>query len=117
MQNDVSRGLNIPAGVQFDNANNDLIARISECLAHPLAASFKDNLQRLAGMAAGIGGRARLYLDFSPLSLGWSVLRADGSCWMAGGLIFNSPAEGLGNGGAPSFSVSLSNQAGWELRL
>lgn len=105
----------IPAGIEFDTANDALRTRIQECLAHPLRESFRDCLERLASMASGIKGSARLYHDFAPMSLGWAVMRPDGSCWMAGGLIYHGPHDGFGSGGAPTFSVSLSREAGWQL--
>lgn len=108
--------LALPPEIQIDTGNKDLVDRIQTALVHPHAESFRDGLERLAAMATRIRGKARLYMDFSPMSLGWAVMRADGSCWMAGGLIFTSKAGGLGNGGAPSFSVSLSGEDGWSLR-
>ena len=107
----------LPAEIQIDNENKQLVDRIQAALVHPLADTFTRSLDSLANMARRFpGGRARLYMDFAPLSLGWAVLRGDGSCWMAGGLIYSSSAAGLGNGGAPSFSVSLSDEDGWSLR-
>ncbi|MBI4862995.1 MAG: hypothetical protein HY815_22435 [Candidatus Riflebacteria bacterium] len=108
--------LALPPEIQIDTANTELTDRFRVALLHPLADTFVRSLESLAHMARGIGGRARLYMDFSPLSLGWAVFRADGSCWMAGGLIFSSATDGYGNGGAPSYSVSLSGEDGWSLR-
>lgn len=90
----------IPAGIEFDVQNEKLVARIEECLAHALAESFKENLERLAGFARG-GGKLRLGLDFADLSFGFAVIRPDGSCWIVGGLnrLGDVPRGGASAGG------------------
>lgn len=54
-------------------------------------------------------GKPTIYKDFAPYSFGFS---AGG---MAGGLIFHGSHDGGGNGGAPTYSVSLSDTDGWGL--
>lgn len=39
----------------------------------------------------------------------------DEKFWFNGGLIFHGPHDGGGNGGAPTFSVSLTPQDGWSI--
>ena len=104
----------LPPGVVFDEGNGRLVARIKECLAHPMAESFRENLDRLAGFARG-GGRVRIGLDFAPLSFGFAVLRPDGSCWIVGGLIYHGPHDRGGDGGGPTFSVCLEPTSGWSI--
>jgi hypothetical protein len=105
----------LPPEIAIDPDNEELVDRIRAAMIHPLAKTFNDSLETLVRLANNVKGKTRLYMDFAPLSLGWAVLRPDGSCWMAGGLIFHSPADGFGNGGPPSFSVSLSGEAGWQI--
>lgn len=107
-------GLAIPDGIEIDAANSVLVTRIQECLEHPLAESFKENLQRLAGFAQG-GRKVRVGLDFSPLSFGFAVIRADGSAWIVGALIFHGLHDGGGNGGAPTYAVCLTPTTGWSI--
>ena len=106
--------LDVPAGIVFDAQNEKLVARIQECLAHEQAESFKENLERLAGFARG-GSRVRIGLDFAPLSFGFAVVRPDGSCWIVGGLIFHGAHDRGGDGGAPTFAVSVQPVTGWSL--
>lgn len=104
----------LPAGIVFDTRNDKLVARIQECLLHPLAESFKENLERLAGFARG-GGKVRLGLDFSDLSFGFAVVRPDGSCWIIGGLLFHGCHDRGGDGGGPTFAVCLQPTSGWSI--
>lgn len=106
--------LGLPAGIEIDTQNEKLVARIWECLAHEQAESFRENLDRLAGMARG-GSKVRLGLDFSPLSFGFAVIRPDGSCWIVGGLIFHGVHDRGGDGGAPTYSVCVQPVSGWSL--
>jgi len=105
----------LPPQIVIDHDNEALVNRVQEALAHPLSSTFQSCLDTLVRLANGVHGRTRLYMDFSPLSLGWAVLRPDGSCWMAGGLIYHGPHDGYGSGGPPSFCVSLSGEAGWQI--
>lgn len=105
----------LPPEIEFDSNNKELLDQVQAALLHPLSASFQrciETLQRLAGNARG---KARLYRDFAPLSFGFSVIRADGRAWIHGGLIFHGPHDGGGNGGAPTYSVSLEPTEGWSL--
>lgn len=109
-----SRIPGVPAGIEYDVQNEMLAARIKECLDHPLAESFLENLERLAGFAAG-GRRVRIGLDFAPLSFGFAVMRPDGSCWIVGGLLFHGNHDRGGDGGAPTYSVNVQPISGWTL--
>lgn len=104
----------LPAGIEYDRQNDKLVERIQACLAHEQAESFKENLERLAGFARG-GAKVRIGLDFAPLSFGFAVLRADGSCWIVGGLLYHGAHDGGGNGGAPTYSVNVQPIVGWTL--
>lgn len=109
-----TQDLTLPPGIVIDEGNNALVARIKECLAHPLVESFRESLERLAGMARG-GSKVRIGLDFAPLSFGFAVIRPDGSSWLHGGLSFHGPHDGGGDGGAPTFSVNVNPITGWTL--
>lgn len=104
----------LPDGIIIDDRNEALVARIRECLLHPLAESFRENLERLAGMARS-GAKVRIGMDFAPLSFGFAVIRPNGSAWIVGGLIFHGSHDGGGNGGAPTYSVNVQPVDGWTL--
>lgn len=104
----------LPAGIVFDDQNEKLATRIAECLAHPLAESFRENLERLARLAHG-GGKVRIGLDFADLSFGFAVLRPDGSCWIVGGLLFHGAHDRGGDGSAPTFAVCGQPTEGWTI--
>ena len=104
----------VPTGIEFDTQNEKLVARIQECLSHELADSFKENLQRLAGMAHG-GGKVRIGWDFAPMSFGFAVIRSDGRVWIQGGLIFHGSHDRGGDGGFPTLSVNVNPVDGWTL--
>jgi hypothetical protein len=104
----------LPAGIVFDAQNEKLVTRLQECLAHPLAESFVENLERLASFARG-GSRVRIGMDFAPLSFGFAVIRPDGSAWICGGLIFHGGHDRGGDGGAPTYSVNVQPVSGWTL--
>lgn len=104
----------VPVGIEFDAQNETLVARIQECLAHPLSTSFQENLERLAGLARS-GGKVRIGLDFSPLSFGFAVIRPDGSAWICGGLLFHGDHERGGDGGGPTYAVCLTPTSGWSI--
>lgn len=104
----------VPAGIEFDTQNEKLVARIRECLRHLLAKSFRENLERLAGMAHG-GGKVQIGLDSAPLSFGFAVIRPNGNAWIVGGLVFHGSHDGGGNGGAPTYSVNVNPIEGWTL--
>lgn len=106
--------LDLPPGIVFDAQNEKLVARIQECLAHDQADSFRENLDRLAGLARG-GSKVRIGLDFAPLSFGFAVIRSDGSAWICGGLIYHGSHDRGGDGGAPTYAVSLQPSEGWSL--
>lgn len=106
----------LPAGIVVDTGDDNIINRIAECFAHPLAASFKEALETLAAMFRGSrGGKIRLWTDFAPLSFAWSAMTAEGKSWMNGGLIFHGGHDGYGSGAAPTYAVSLDKADGWRL--
>lgn len=106
---------NLPAGILLDTGNQKLVERVRACLAHPLADSFRESIDRLATMATGIGGKVRIGLDFAPLSFGFAVIRPDGRAWICGGLIYHGSHDGRGNGGAPTYAVNVQPVTGWSL--
>jgi hypothetical protein len=63
-----------------------------------------DNLKRLNSFR----GKCFLYSDFAPMSFYFELCNAvDGKRDFNGGLIFHGKHDGGGNGGAPTFSVSV----------
>lgn len=72
--------------------------------------TLQRSLEHIANIAKNYPGReCWLGYDFAPLSFTWAA----GTLY--GGLIFHGPHDGYGSGGAPTFSVSLDNTAGWQL--
>ena len=64
--------------------------------------------------------RVRLYRDFAPHSFEFvkEVMYEGKSEWefqFNGGIIFHGPHDNGGDGGAPTYSVSLSPQDGWSV--
>lgn len=63
-------------------------------------------LSHLRQMEVNMGGLLTLADDFAPLSFYWFI-RREGEVIYNGGIIFHGPHDGGGDGGAPTFSVSL----------
>lgn len=63
--------------------------------------------------------QCRLWDDFAPHSFYFVMKRRqeDGSYkrWFNGGLIFHGAHDNGGDGGAPTFSVSLTPASGWKI--
>lgn len=62
------------------------------------------------------GYTVQLYEDYAPLSLYFEIYMNE-KFTLNGGLIFHGKHDRFGNGGAPTFSVSLSNEkvTGWSI--
>ncbi len=62
------------------------------------------------------GYTVTLFSDFAPLSMEFSITD-NGKHILNGGFIFHGSHDGFGNGGAPTFSVSLSTdkEVGWSI--
>jgi len=56
-----------------------------------------------------------LYTDFAPYSFFWTEFSPTGQRGLIGGLIHHGQHDGGGNGGAPTFSVSLEYCQGWAI--
>lgn len=56
--------------------------------------------------------RVRIFSDFAPYSLGFTIEDNEGNFQFNGGIIYQGP-ESPADGSAPSFSVSLHNKVGW----
>ena len=65
----------------------------------------------------GNGGKPseiRLYGDLAPYSFEWAWIEIETErLIMNGGLIYHGKHDNGGDGGAPTFSVSLTPQSGW----
>lgn len=102
----------VPANVKInvdDQDYFDSIFAFAVSLGGERLESLQKSLEQISRIQKNCGGRAELYRDFAPQSFGWS---AGG---MAGGCIFHGAHDGGGDGGAPTFSVSLTAQNGWAL--
>lgn len=84
---------------------------------------FEKDLARLTDREkldnVGNGGKkseVELYNDFAPHSFFWSWKEVEtGRQIMCGGLIYHGKHDNGGDGGAPTFSVSLTPQSGWSI--
>ena len=56
-----------------------------------------------------------LNIDFAPYSFFWTEFSPTGQRGLIGGLIYHGQHDGGGNGGAPTFSVSLEPCQGWAI--
>lgn len=96
--------------------------KVAEAKAHAeqlgLTDQLNEQLERLGQLFQG-GNRkvaCHLYGDFAPFSFAWSLVDEDeGRVFYNGGLIFHGPHDNGGDGGAPTFSVSLSPHDGWSI--
>ena len=80
-----------------------------------LEESFKETFSRLENYSAN-GYDVILFSDFAPLSLEF-VIKEKERFVLNGGFIFHGKHDGFGNGGALTFSVSLSQEkiTGWSI--
>jgi hypothetical protein len=57
-----------------------------------------------------------LGVDFAPYSFAFAVLDKETKrLLLNGGIIYHGSHDGYGNGSAPTFSVSFSNEEGWQI--
>ena len=99
----------------IDNSNGRLDEIKAYAKEHDLMESFNETFSRLENYS-GKGYKVSLYSDFAPLSLEFVVKEEERSV-LNGGFIFHGKHDGFGNGGAPTFSVSLSQDkvTGWSI--
>ena len=79
----------------------------------------RENLERCLERLENLfnqDGTATCYLglDFAPYSFTFAVTK-DGKTFLNGGLIYHGQHDRGGDGGAPTFSVSLTPQDGWSI--
>lgn len=88
------------------------------------AESLQKNLEYLGTYACNDGRqtRCRLFRDFAPMSFFFRMeLKQEHEpddayrFWFVGGLIYHGPHDNGGDGGAPTFSVSITPQDGWSI--
>lgn len=98
-----------------DNSNGRLAEIKAFTKEHDLMESFNETFSRLENYS-GKGYEVNLYSDFAPLSLEF-VVKEKERFVLNGGFIFHGKHDGFGNGGAPTFSVSLSQDkfTGWSI--
>ncbi len=98
-----------------DNSNGRLAEIKAFAKEHDLMESFNNTFSRLKNYSAK-GYTVTLYSDFAPLSMEFSITE-NNKLILYGGFIFHGPHDGFGNGGAPTFSVSLATEkeVGWSI--
>jgi len=99
----------------IDNSNGRLAEIKAFAKEHGLEESFNNTFSRLENYS-GKGYDVNLYSDFAPLSLEF-VIKQEGRFVLNGGFIFHGKHDSFGNGGAPTFSVSLCQDkvTGWSI--
>lgn len=99
----------------IDNTNGRLDEIKAFAKEHELMESFTQTFARLENYSAK-GYEVFLYRDFAPLSLEF-VIKQEGRFVLNGGFIFHGKHDGFGNGGAPTFSVLLTDEkkTGWSI--
>ncbi len=99
----------------LDNSNDRLDEIKTFAKENNLLENFNNTFSRLESYSAK-GYTVTLYSDFAPLSMEFSITEND-KLILYGGFIFHGPFDGYGNGGAPTFSVSLSTdkEVGWSI--
>ena len=79
------------------------------------SASIAKLIQSRGYRVTNVKGKARLYLDFAPLSFGFVILKDSGAAWINGGVIFHGAHDGYGSGSAPTYAVSVGGADGWQI--
>jgi hypothetical protein len=99
----------------IDNSNGRLAEIKAFAKEHDLMESFNNTFSRLENYS-GKGYEVSLYSDFTPLSLEF-VIKEKERFVLNGGFIFHGKHDKYGNGGAPTFSVSLCQDkiTGWSI--
>lgn len=99
----------------LDNSHDRLDEIKTFAKENNLLENFNNTFSRLESYSAK-GYTVTLYSDFAPLSMEFSITEND-KLILYGGFIFHGPFDGYGNGGAPTFSVSLSTdkEVGWSI--
>jgi len=64
--------------------------------------------------------KVKLFKDFAPMSFQFAIMvklsrDEDYKLLFNGGLIYHGKHDNFGDGSAPSFSVSMNNDQGWEI--
>jgi hypothetical protein len=99
----------------IDNSNGRLAEIKAFAKKNDLMESFNETFSRLENYSDK-GYEVNLYSDFAPLSLEF-VIKQEERFVLNGGFIFHGQHDKYGNGGAPTFSVSLSQDkvTGWSI--
>jgi hypothetical protein len=98
-----------------DNSNGRLTEIKAFAKEQGLEDSFNETFSTLENYSCK-GYDVILYSDFATLSLEFVIKEKD-RLVLNGGFIFHGRHDGYGNGGAPTFSVSLSQDkvTGWSI--
>ena len=98
-----------------DNSNGRLAEIKAFAKEHGLEESFNETFSRLENYSEK-GYEVFLFSDFAPLSLEF-VIKQGERFVLNGGFIFHGQHDGYGNGGYPTFSVSIGpdRKPGWSI--
>jgi hypothetical protein len=99
----------------IDKSNGRLDQIKAFAKENDLMESFLETFARLETYSDK-GYQVSLYCDFAPLSLEFVITDQD-RLVLNGGFIFHGKHDGFGNGGAPTFSVLISDEkkTGWSI--
>ena len=98
-----------------DFTNGKLAEAIEFAKSKGLEQSLLGCLKRLNNHSSP-STEVNLGVDFAPFSFAFSVVdRETKRLILNGGIIFHGSHDGYGNGSAPTFSVSFSNEEGWQI--
>lgn len=99
----------------IDKTNGRLAEIKAFAKEHGLEESFNNTFSRFENYSTK-GNDVTLYSDHAPLSLGFAIKQEERFV-LNGGFIFHGKHDGYGNGGYPTFSVSLSQDkvSGWSI--
>ena len=101
--------------VTLSGDHAEKVIAFSKTLPPELQCTLWEALNYVARVARNIQGSGVIGYDFAPHSLGFSIQRASGDRLVCGGIIFHGAHDGGGDGGAPTYSVCLTPQVGWQI--
>jgi len=100
--------INVPENIEITNTEHwKKAAAFAEATGQ--AESLKKALDSLRRIAQNMKQPCRLGWDFAPYSFSFSI-----GC-LQGGVIYHGPHDNGGDGGAPTYSVNLSPEQGWQI--
>ena len=76
--------------------------------------NLKEQIRCLIRIANNFKSSCVLRHDFAPHSFAFYIVK-DGAVSFNGGVIYHGPHDGCGDGGGPTYSVSIDKAQGWKI--